>query len=302
MSLVFHPFLNMADRIKTRRDSTLKNKFRFVVLNDETFEEKFSLTLTRMNVWLFVSTIAVVLIMLTASAIIYTPLKYFIPGFGDYNYRNQIVALTFRTDSLENALGQRSLWLDDISNVVNGKVDTAKKPTGTVNSRKDTSIQLGEPTDEEKQLRKDVDEEESYALSYKIDKKDGLKAQLNEFHFFPPVGGYVTDEYDPQKEHYGIDIAAPTDAPVKATLDGTVVSAGWNSETGYVITIQHKDNIISIYKHNAKIFKNVGNFVKAGDVIATVGNTGELSTGPHLHFEIWHNGVSLNPKDYVIFN
>ena len=291
----------MADRIKTRRDSTLKNKFRFVVLNDETFEEKFSLTLTRMNVWIFLSTIAVVLIMLTASAIIYTPLKYFIPGFGDYNYRSQIVSLTFRTDSLENALEQRELWLDNISNVVNGKVDTAKKTPVSGTKHSDTA-HISEPTDEEKQLRKDVDEEESYALSYKIDKKEGVNAQLNEFHFFPPVGGYVTDEYDPKKEHYGIDIAAPADAPVKATLDGTVVSAGWNYETGYVIAIQHKDNIISIYKHNAKIFKNVGNFVKAGDVIATVGSTGELSTGPHLHFEIWHNGTSLNPKDYVIFN
>jgi murein DD-endopeptidase MepM/ murein hydrolase activator NlpD len=294
----------MSERIKTRRDSSLKNKFRFVVLNDETFEEKFSLTLTRMNVWIFTSTIAVVLIMLTASAIIYTPLKYFIPGFGDYNYRSQIVALTFRTDSLENALEQRALWLDDISNVVNGKIDTSKKAAGataTTGGRPDTA-HISQPSEEEKQLRKDVDEEESYALSYKMDKNDGVKAQLNEFHFFPPVGGYITDEYDPQKEHFGIDIAAPTDAPVKATLDGTVVSAGWNAETGYVIAIQHKDNIISIYKHNAKIFKNVGNFVKAGDVIATVGNTGELSTGPHLHFEIWHNGVSLNPKEYVIFN
>ena len=291
----------MADRIKTRRDSTLKNKFRFVVLNDETFEEKFSLTLTRMNVWVFLSTITVVLIMLTASAIIYTPLKYFIPGFGDYNYRSQIVALTFRTDSLENALEQRELWLDNISNVVNGRVDTTRKAAPSSAKHSDTA-HISEPTEEEKQLRKDVDEEESYALSYKIDKKEGVKAQLNEFHFFPPVGGYVTDEYDPKKEHYGIDIAAPADAPVKATLDGTVVSAGWNYETGYVIAIQHKDNIISIYKHNAKIFKNVGNFVKAGDVIATVGSTGELSTGPHLHFEIWHNGTSLNPKDYVIFN
>ena len=235
------------------------------MLNDETFEEKFSLTLTRMNVWIFTSTIAVVLIMLTASAIIYTPLKYFIPGFGDYNYRSQIVALTFRTDSLEHALEQRALWLDDISNVVNGKIDTTHvKPQGLAN--KSDTAHISQPTDEERQLRKDVDEEESYALSYKMDKKDGMKAQLNEFHFFPPVGGYITDEYDPQKEHYGIDIAAPTDAPVKATLDGTVVSAGWNAETGYVIAIQHKDNIISIYKHNAKIFKNVGNFVKAGDV------------------------------------
>ena len=291
----------MADRIKTRRDSTLKNKFRFVVLNDETFEEKFSLTLTRLNVWIFASTVAVVLIMLTASAIIYTPLKYFIPGFGDYNYRGQIVALTFRTDSLEHELEQRALWLDNINNVVNGTVDTAAQKNPTKHSS-DTTRTISAASDEEKQLRKDVDEEESYALSYKMDKKDGTKTQLNEFHFFAPVGGYVTDEFDPAKEHYGIDVAAVADAPVKATLDGTVISSGWSSETGYVIAIQHKDNIITLYKHNAKIFKNVGNFIRAGDVIATVGNTGELSSGPHLHFEIWHNGTSLNPRDYVIFN
>ena len=292
----------MADRIKTRRDSTLKNKFRFVVLNDETFEEKFSLTLTRLNVWLFVSTIAVVLIMLTASAIIYTPLKYFIPGFGDYNYRGQIVSLTFRTDSLEHALDERALWLDNINKVMNGTPDTTGGKGTKHLSSTDTSHAISGASDEEKQLRKDVDEDESYALSYKMDKKEGVKAQLNQFHFFAPVGGYVTDEFDPAREHFGIDIAAPLDAPVKATLDGTVISSGWSSETGYVIAIQHKDNILSLYKHNAKIFKNVGNFVKAGDVIATVGSTGELSSGPHLHFEIWHNGISLNPRDYVIFN
>lgn len=273
-----------------------------MVLNDETFEEKFSLSLTRLNVWVFSSTVAVVLIMLTASAIIYTPLKYFIPGFGDYNYRSQIVSLTFKTDSLENALSQRSLWLDDISRAVNGSIDSNRTKTPAITRHTDTTVQIGEPSDEEKQLRKDVEEDENYSLSYKLDKKGGVSAQLNEFHFFPPVAGYITDEYDPRKDHFGLDIAAPSEAPVKATLDGTVVSAGWNAETGYVLAIQHKDNLISIYKHNAKIFRNVGNFVKAGDVIATVGSTGELSSGPHLHFELWHNGNSLNPKDYVIFN
>ncbi|MBS1595602.1 MAG: M23 family metallopeptidase [Bacteroidetes bacterium] len=292
----------MADRIKTRRDSTLKNKFRFVVLNDETFEEKFSLTLTRMNVWVFISTIAVVLVMLTASAIIYTPLKYFIPGFGDYNYRSQIVALTFRTDSLEQQLEQRALYLDDIAKVVSGSPDTSGHvpPVKRLNST-DTSRTIGAPSEDEMQLRKDVDEEESYALNYK-DKKSGAGAQLGQFHFFSPVEGYVTEEYDPQAEHYGIDVAAKADAPVKATLDGTIISSGWSAEYGYVVAIQHKDNIVSIYKHNSKIFKNVGNFVHAGDVIAAVGSTGELSSGPHLHFEIWHGGTSLNPRDYVIFN
>ena len=293
----------MAERLKTKRDTTLKNKYRFVVLNDETFEEKFSLTLTRTNVWLFVSTIVVILIMLTASAMIYTPLKYFIPGFGDYNYRSQIVSLTFKTDSIEQALDQREMWLANMSKVINGDIDTTGKKAPPKNATKDgVKLQISPASEEEEKLRKEVNDDESFALSYKLDKKEGVKAQLNEFHFFAPVGGYVTDEFDPKKEHYGIDIAAPKDAPVKATLDGTVISSGWSYETGYVIAIQHRDNIVSLYKHNSKIFKNVGNFVRAGDVIATVGSTGELSTGSHLHFEIWHSGISLNPRDYVIFN
>jgi murein DD-endopeptidase MepM/ murein hydrolase activator NlpD len=291
----------MADRIKTKRDNSLKNKFRFVVLNDETFEEKFSLTLTRLNVWLFASTIVVVLVMVTASAIIYTPLKYFIPGFGDYNYRSQILSLTFKTDSLEQAMQDRSAWLGNVSQVLNGQVDTMRpKPNAKIPTS--TNPTVADATEQEMRLRKDVEEEESFALSGKIAKTDGVKAQLNEFHFFPPVDGYVTDEYDPKKEHYGIDIAAPKDASVKATLEGTVISSGWSVETGYVIAIQHKGNLVSLYKHNSKLFKNVGNFVHAGDVIANVGSTGELSSGSHLHFEIWHSGGSINPRDYVIFN
>ena len=116
-----------------------------------------------------------------------------------------------------------------------------------------------------------------------------------------PVECYVTDEYDKQKEHYGIDIAAKQDAPVKAVLDGKVISATYTLETGYVIEVQHANNLVSMYKHNSKLLKKPGNLVKAGDVIAFVGSTGELSTGPHLHFELWHEGRSLNPKDYIVF-
>ncbi len=291
----------MAEKLKTKRDKSLQNKFRFVVLNDETFEEKFSLTLTRLNVWIFISTVAVVLIMFTASAIIYTPLKYFIPGFGDYNYRGQIVGLSFKTDSIEHALEERALWLENFSNVINGKVDTTRPKAITKNANNKTQVDLSPASDDETQLRKDVEEEDNFALSYKLDKKEGVKSELNQYHFFPPVQGYVTDEFDPKKEHFGIDIAAPENQPVKATLDGTVISSTWDIETGYVIAIQHRENIVSFYKHNSKIFKNVGSFVRAGDVIANIGNSGELSSGPHLHFELWHNGVSLNPRDYIIF-
>ena len=116
-----------------------------------------------------------------------------------------------------------------------------------------------------------------------------------------PVEGYVTEEYDFSKEHFGIDIAAKEDAPVKAVLDGKVISAVYTLETGYVLAVQHANNLVSFYKHNSRMLRKEGDLVKAGDVIAIVGNTGELSTGPHLHFELWHEGKSLNPKDYIAF-
>lgn len=271
------------------------------MLNDETFEEKFSLTLTRLNVWVFLSTLVVVLVLLTASAIIYTPLKYAIPGFGDYNYRSQIVGLTFKTDSLSEAMEARKMWLDNISEVVSGKIDSAASAKAAMQVRPSTVKEknVEGPSDEELKLRKDIEQEESYSLSYKGEKGAGA-LNLNQLHFFLPVEGFVTEEFDPAREHYGVDVAAPRDASVKAALDGTVLYAGWSLETGYAIAIQHADNLVTIYKHNSKLFKSAGNAVKAGEVIATVGSTGELSSGPHLHFELWHKGGALNPRDYLV--
>jgi murein DD-endopeptidase MepM/ murein hydrolase activator NlpD len=290
----------MAERIKTSKNKNLKNKFRFVVLNDETFEEKFSLSLSRNNVWVFLGVISFTLIFLTAAAIIYTPLKYFIPGFGDYNYRSQILQLQVKTDSLQDALQARALWLEDIENVANGTVDTAT-PKANIGKVDKAHIKLNEVKPEDQELRKQVEDEDNYSLSYGAGQNSGAVDEVKQMHLMDPVEGYVTDDYDKLKEHYGIDIAAKEDAPVKAVLDGKVISADYTVETGYVIEVQHKNDLISIYKHNSKLLKKPGNVVKAGDVIAFVGSTGELTTGPHLHFELWHQGRSLNPKDYIVF-
>ncbi len=290
----------MAERVKAKQNKNLKNKFRFVVLNDETFEEKFSLSLSRNNVWVFLGVISFTLIFLTAAAIIYTPLKYFIPGFGDYNYRGQILQLQFKTDSLQDALDARSLWLEDIANVASGNIDTTRPKANTHKIDK-ASIKLNDVNSEDQELRKQVEDEDNYSLSYGAGQNGGTVDEVKQMHLMDPVEGYVTDEYDKQKEHYGIDIAAKVDAPVKAVLDGKVISATYTLETGYVIEIQHANNLVSMYKHNSKLLKKPGSFVKAGEVIAFVGSTGELSTGPHLHFELWHEGRSLNPKDYIVF-
>ncbi len=293
----------MAKRIKTSQNESLKSKFRFVVLNDATFEEKFSMILSRRNVWVFLSSTIVILMILTASAIVYTPLKYFIPGFGDYNYRSQIMALKIDTDSLERSFAARSLKTEVMLKILNDSImtDPADYQINETNKTASTSLELPPVSDAEKELRSEVNDLESFSINYGKRGKVDAAALLNEYHFMQPTTGVVTDEYNINTGHYGIDIAAKRDQPVQATLDGTVISTGFEVETGYTITVQHKDNLVTLYKHNAKLFKSVGNMVKAGDIIAAVGSTGSTSTGPHLHFEIWHLGKPLNPKDFIVF-
>ena len=291
----------MAEKIKTSQSKNLKGKFRFVVLNDETFEEKLSLSLTRNNVWVFIGVVAFTLIFLTASALIYTPLKYFIPGFGDYNYRSQILQLQFKTDSLQHEIQGRQAWLENVMNVASGNIDTTR-PSANTDSKIDKSkIDLNEVKPEDQELRKQVEEDENFSLSINGHQNSEAVDEVRSMHLMKPVDGYVTEEYDVKKEHFGMDIAAKADAPVKAVLNGKIISDSYTLETGYVMVIQHANNLISFYKHNSHLLKKTGSVIKAGDVIAIVGNTGEMSSGPHLHFELWHDGKSLNPKDYIAF-
>jgi murein DD-endopeptidase MepM/ murein hydrolase activator NlpD len=287
-------------KFKATQNKNLKNKYRFVVLNDETFEEKFSLVLTGTNAWVFLSTVVVALILITASAIIYTPLKYFIPGFGDYNYKSKIVALEFQADSIQRALYERSIWLSNYSDVLQGKIDTTvtKPAAGKINK---DSLKITGMSEDMMDLRKEVEEEDNFSLSYKFDEKAQQINELKQMHFIAPVQGYITDDFNPQKEHFGIDIVTTKDAPVKSVLDGKVISTEWTLETGYVIAVQHSNNLVSFYKHNSKLLKKTGNFVSAGDVIAITGNSGELTTGPHLHFELWRDGNGVDPKQFITF-
>ena len=128
-----------------------------------------------------------------------------------------------------------------------------------------------------------------------------LSEELQDFFLFKPVDGIVSEHFDPQIDHLAIDIVAKQDEPVKAVADGTVIFASWTQDSGYVIAIQHRGNLISMYKHNSDLLKNVGNFVTAGEVVSIIGNTGELTSGPHLHFELWYNGNPINPEELIRF-
>lgn len=293
----------MAEKEKKKRTlwERLTAPYRLVLLNDETFEEVTSFRLTRMNVYVLASTIFVILVLVTVSAIVYTPMKEYIPGYADVNMRRNVMDLAMRSDSLEKKLQSNDRYLQNIRRIINGDVPvTSVYDTITASSGKYDSIKLDRVSPAEQELRSQVEDEEKFRVNNS--NVANTASSIRSFHFFTPVKGYITAPFDSKKEHYGVDIVAPLNEPIKATLDGIVVFAGWTVETGNVIAIQHENNLLSIYKHNSVLLKQQGDFVKAGDVIAIIGNTGELTTGPHLHFEIWYKGLPLNPSDYIVFN
>jgi murein DD-endopeptidase MepM/ murein hydrolase activator NlpD len=246
-------------------------------------------------------------VFLITSILVFTPLKEYIPGYTGSDYRDEIVALRIRADSLEQESKAAELYIKNLLQIVNGnvpiiKIDTPVIEVSSTQKIYDT-INLKRVSGKEMKLRNQMENESSYSLglNLSLNAVPGQVTNLKSYYFFPPIKGYVTDEFDPKKDHFGVDVVAPENEAIKAVMDGIVVFSSWTLETGYVIALQHRNNLISLYKHNSVLLKKEGSYVRAGDVIAIIGNTGEHSTGPHLHFEIWYNGIPLNPKDYIVF-
>lgn len=277
----------------------LTDKYRLVIMNDETFEERLSMSLTRINVMVLLSVLAIAFAFLIYALFIFTPLKEYIPGYGDVNVRKDLIEMKSRADSLENALSQQELWLQNVRDLLEGNLDSVSIAKSSKEEFFDT-IKLDKIPMEDVLLREEIEREEGYALLFS-DNEQPKNNNLFSLNFLPPVKGYITSEFSPEKEHFGIDIVAQENTPVLATLDGTVIFSGWTLETGHVVVIQHAFNILSFYKHNSVVLKKTGNFVKAGQPVAIIGNSGELTTGPHLHFELWKDGIPVNPEDYLIF-
>jgi len=277
----------------------LKDKYRLVLMNDETFEEKLSLRMSRLNVFIVVGTIIILLIIGTTFIIAFTPLREYIPGYSDVNSRKRVVQLLVRVDSLESALNQNNQFLKNINNVMDGKVagteNLVKPPESILNF---DTITLSK-SKEDSALRNEIESQNQYNIGLYNEEKP--QNSIKNFYFFTPLKGTISNNYSVKDQHYGIDIVASPNDAIKATLDGMVILAAWTLETGYIIAIQHQSNLISVYKHNSVLLKKEGMFVKAGEPIAYVGNSGELTTGPHLHFELWYNGNPVDPKEYISF-
>ena len=286
----------MAKENKSRKIKyKLLNKYRLVVLNEDTFEERLTFKLNRLNVFVFSIILVFTLILVTSIFIAFTPLREYIPGYSSVTLKKNAVQLAYKTDSLQQVIKINELYFSSIKKVLKGDVSS-------VNFNKDSIIEAAKidltgieinTSKEDSLLREKVLLEDKYNPLIN-------NSEIN-FVLFPPVKGIISQEFNAREKHYAIDIVTSKDAPVKSAADGTVIFSEWTTQTGYVIIIEHSNNLISVYKHNSQLSKEQGTLVKAGEVIATAGNTGELSTGPHLHFELWSDGYPIDPTNFIDF-
>jgi murein DD-endopeptidase MepM/ murein hydrolase activator NlpD len=235
---------------------------------------------------------------LVSSIIVFTPLREYIPGYTNQEQKQKAIETFVKADSLSRELYMKNQYFANLKKVLNdepleGESDVKQDST------KSYEITALKKSANDSLLRKMIDEEDKYNLQG--NKKKKSRTDIAELLFFTPLRGTISNFFDPNKEHYGIDVSAPENEPVKSTLNGTVFFSEWTIETGNVIKIQHENNLVSSYKHNSVLLKKAGDYVKAGEVIAILGNSGEYSSGPHLHFELWYNGVPLNPLEYINF-
>ena len=268
-----------------------------VVLNDNTFEERFSLKLTRLNVFTVTVVSATLLVGLTTVIIAFTPLREFIPGYSSSEVRNKTTALLKETDSLKIRLALNEQQYSRIKMVLKGDITSEEYARIDSIAQVETNISLTDltPGREDSLLREEVAREDKYNLI------EGAKARTN-LVFFKPIRGKISNEFSIKEKHYGVDVTTATGTPVKAAASGTVIFSGWSADTGYTILLEHSYGMLSVYKHCATLTKSQNDQVLAGEVIASVGNTGELTNGPHLHFELWSDGYALDPTNFINFD
>lgn len=274
----------------------LFNKRRLVILNEDTFEEIFSLKLNLMNVFVVLTIGAIFLIGITTYIIAFTPLREFIPGYASTKLRREATIMAVKSDSLQLEVQKNQAYIESIKKILTGDLEYAQ-----FNKDSLLAIQIQDPSqyrleadEAEQKLREQVAMEDKYNLFEKAESKVNLV-------LFPPARGHITDQYDARKKHFAVDVALANDTPIKSVANGTVVFADWTPSSGNVIIIKHTDALLSVYKHAATLTKSQGDFVRTGEVIALAGSTGHESTGVHLHFELWKDSYPIDPTQFIDF-
>ena len=274
----------------------LFNDYKVVVSSEDTFEEKFAFKASKINVFVLMLVYSVILISFTVSIVFFTHLRELVPGYSSSDLLNRAIYLTQKTDSLERQIELNNKFYKSIEDVLSGKTDEfiERDSIPIDSSLNEKNFYSISPNSEDSILRNYVDSQDKFNLT-----KNELVIENK--MFFSPIKGDITQAFNFEENHFAVDIAADTGTPVKSILDGKILFSEWSVDTGHVIIVDHGDNIISVYKHNSKSLKEQNDFVQAGEVIAYSGNQGRLSSGPHLHFELWKNGTPIDPEPLLNF-
>ena len=290
--MIFAKIMKHKKGIRSFLKKTL-HKYRFVVMTDDSFEEKISVKLTPLKIIVFSGLFIFFCFFFTFFLIKSTTLKEFIPGRESKDVQREIITLSLKSDSLTQALNTQEKYLQNVQKIIGGNQMSLPKKTESFDKViADFSF---EKSVEDSLLRVVVENSEKGSIIA------NNKNNNTVFVFFTPINGFITDRFNLKKKHFGIDLVAKEKTRISSVLEGVVVISTWTSETGYIIGVQHKNGFLSLYKHNSTLLKSVGDFVSAGEHVAIIGNSGELSSGPHLHFELWYDGVPVNPEDYILF-
>ena len=280
---------------KGKLKQKLTDKYRLVVLNEDTFEERFSLKLSRLNVFVLSGVFSILLIAATTVLIAFTPIKEYIPGYSSTKLKADAVKATFTADSLKVELSFLKNYINSLRPVLTGEIGVESIDSIKTEAKKRVIDESKlNATKQDSLFREKIESKDRFPIQNTTNSKVKIV-------FFAPISGVISQKFDTNSKHFAVDIVAKTGTPIKAIADGTVLFSGWNTETGYVIILKHANDYISVYKHNGNLLKQQGDLVKSGEVIATVGSTGELTTGPHLHFELWSGGYAVNPTNLIDF-
>ena len=274
----------------------IRFKYKLSFINENTLEEVWSFRLSQLSVFISLGVFAFSLVAFTAFIIIMTPIRNYLPGYLDVEVRKEIVQNALRADSLERMIEIQNLYLKNVTGIISGTIELDSIREIDSLARVDADFEIPRSPEEEEYV-KNFEQEEKYNLTV----LNTNPLPMDGLFFYKPVNGVISSHYQADIHHFGVDIAAASKESVLATLDGTVMYAGYDPNQGNVIQLQHKNGFVSVYKHNELLLKEPGEQVVAGEAIALVGNTGKLSTGPHLHFELRYNGKPVNPEDFIVF-
>jgi murein DD-endopeptidase MepM/ murein hydrolase activator NlpD len=275
--------------------SKLKDHYRLTIFNDSTFQSVWSIKLNRLKVLSAAAIVSSVIVILVTFLIAATPLREYIPGYPNAEQRQMMVDNVLKIDSLEIELAKRDAFFEGIKAIVSGNVPFDTLASDSADGKRQVKFNR---YNHDSVFQDDLLQEQ---LSLSMQGNTTRRSEISQMHFFVPVKGIVTNTFNPATDHFGVDLVSDPSARICAVSDGTVIFSGWTLETGYVIYIQHEADLISVYKHNAELLKSAGDRIKAGEPVAIIGNSGEFTTGPHLHFELWHRGNAIDPQQYIDF-